>query len=239
MPQWPTVWLGLTLWLLARQGNRVTAGANRGERVLRLDHRLGAMLLLAGLAGLAGHPAAGETNENMPSNNEVLVEFTLPDEGKWQAVNDGVMGGVSRSQLRVSDQATGVFTGELSLANNGGFASVRAVVGPWDLSGCDGLEIRVKGDGRTYQLRLRTDSRFDGVAYAASFPTRNGEWTTIALPFAGFRPTFRGRVLNDQPPLATGNIAQLAFMLADKQAGPFRLEIETIKTWHDPEGKPR
>lgn len=189
------------------------------------------------LAGLAAGTAFGEKEKNMPLKNDVLIDFTAPADGRWQVVNDGVMGGVSRSGLSVSDQATGVFAGQLSLANNGGFASVRKVLEVSDLSGCDGLEIRVMGDGRTYQLRLRTDGGFDGVAYATSFATQDGQWLTIALPFDRFLPTFRGRILSGQPPLATDSIAQIAFMLADKQAGPFRLEIDFVQTWHRPEGE--
>lgn len=44
----------------------------------------------------------------------------------WQAINDGVMGGVSVSRLRFDSTGYAVFEGVVSLENNGGFASVRA-----------------------------------------------------------------------------------------------------------------
>jgi monofunctional biosynthetic peptidoglycan transglycosylase len=165
------------------------------------------------------------------SEQKILVDFGDTDRTEWRAINDGVMGGVSQSGMRRTDQGTGVFAGILSLENNGGFASVRAVVGRHDLSAYRGLEVRVRGDGRSYQLRLRTDDGFDGIAYASTFETRDGEWTTTRIPFDRFLPTFRGRTLTDVPPLDTARIHQVAFMLADKNPGPFSLEIDVVRTW--------
>ena len=161
-----------------------------------------------------------------------IIDFTDADRGEWLAVNDGVMGGVSRSDIRRTDEGTGMFAGVLSLENNGGFASVRVALPPQDLSAWEGLEVRVRGDGRTYQLRLRSDNKYDGIAYAAEFETRDDEWTTTHIPFPRFRPTFRGRTLNDVPPLDTSRIQQLAFMLADKNPGSFSLEIDFVRTWN-------
>jgi len=161
--------------------------------------------------------------------NLIAIEET--DRTKWIIVNDGVMGGVSTSAIRRTNDGTVLFTGELSLENNGGFASVRCVTGRQDLSAHGGLEIRVRGDGRTYQLRLRTDDEFDGIAFRAEFDTRDGEWTTARLAFEEFLPTFRGRTLHDVPPLDVSRIHQLAFMVADKTPGPFSLEVDFVSGW--------
>jgi len=161
-----------------------------------------------------------------------LIDFSEADASQWTVINDGVMGGISRSDLRRTDRNTGVFAGELSLENNGGFASVRAAIAPQDLSAFEGIEIRVRGDGRTYQLRLRTNDSFDGVAYRAFFDTRDGEWLTLVLPFADFLPTFRGRTLTDRPALDLSSIQQIAFMLADKTPGRFSLEIDHVRAVH-------
>lgn len=162
---------------------------------------------------------------------ENLIDFREGASAEWLVVNDGVMGGLSSSRIRPTDEGTGLFTGELSLENNGGFASVRCLADPRDLSEYDGLELRVRGDGRTYQLRLRTSGGFDGVAYRAFFETVEGEWTSTRLPFTDFVPTFRGRTLTDVPALDPSRIEQIAFMLADKRAGRFELEIEYVRTW--------
>jgi monofunctional biosynthetic peptidoglycan transglycosylase len=99
------------------------------------------------------------------------------------------------------------------------------------LAGFSGLELRVKGDGRRYQLRLRTNSRFDGVAYTSSFDTVDGEWISVKVPFRACAPTFRGRTVADAPALDPDEIRQIGFLIGDYQEGPFRLEIETIKTY--------
>ncbi len=56
-----------------------------------------------------------------------------PQAPSWDAVNDGVMGGRS-SGKPVVESGELVFRGELSLANNGGFASVRSVGRDFNLS---------------------------------------------------------------------------------------------------------
>lgn len=170
----------------------------------------------------------------------LLVDFRSFDALEWYRVNDAVMGGISRGGIQPTDSGTALFAGELSLENNGGFASVRSPVGAHDLSKAAGLEIRVRGDGRSYQLRLHTDDRFDGIAYRAGFETTRGEWTTVRIPFDKFLPTFRGRVPYGAPPLDTARIRQIGLMLADKRPGPFALEIEWIRSWEstNPETAP-
>lgn len=186
-------------------------------------------LALVLTALLPGAPQA-ITSGDAVGERQNLIDFSESDLSEWYAINDGVMGGVSLGAIRRTKLGTGVFSGVLSLENNGGFASVRAVLGRHDLSAYAGLEIRVRGDGRTYQLRLRTDDRVDGVAYRAQFETRDAEWTTTRLLFSQFLPTFRGRTLSDVPPLDTSRIHQVTFMLADKNPGPFSLEIDFVST---------
>jgi NADH dehydrogenase [ubiquinone] 1 alpha subcomplex assembly factor 1 len=180
-----------------------------------------ALLLTASLAG-----------EETMSEKHTLIDFTAGGPG-WQPVNDGVMGGLSRSGFSDSGDGTGIFAGQLSLENNGGFASVRTILQQPDLSAYSGVEMQVRGDGRTYQLRFRNDRRFDGAAYRALFATRPGEWITVRLPFADFVPTFRGRVLSGYGPLDTSDLQQLTLMVADKKAGPFRLELKSIVAYQD------
>ena len=77
------------------------------------------------------------------TQQKYLLDFSDADSSEWRVINDGVMGGISRSGIERTGRQTGMFTGLLSLENNGGFASVRAALGPADLSDWDGIELRV------------------------------------------------------------------------------------------------
>jgi monofunctional biosynthetic peptidoglycan transglycosylase len=177
--------------------------------------------------------ASDSTDPRIEERNmieRVLFAFE-GDQGsdRWMIVNDGVMGGLSRSRILVTEENTAVFEGEISLANNGGFASVRSRPGEIPTAGTSRLAVRVRGDGREYQLRIRTEDAFDGVAYRWDFETRADEWMTIEASYRDFVPTFRGRILRDVPPIDPGAIRQIGFLIADKEEGPFRLEIDWIK----------
>jgi monofunctional biosynthetic peptidoglycan transglycosylase len=159
-----------------------------------------------------------------------LFDFTTAEEGdSWTVVNDGVMGGLSRSRFVVNDDSTATFSGVVSLENNGGFASVRTRPRDFGLGGCTHIRLRVRGDGNTYQLRLRLDDNFDGVAYQALFATAADGWQEVTLPIADFRPTFRGRTVRDAPPVDPFSIRQVGFLISEKQEGPFALQIDWIR----------
>jgi monofunctional biosynthetic peptidoglycan transglycosylase len=170
-----------------------------------------------------------EDVRDMEPTGKLVVDFARTQPSSWRAVNDGVMGGLSQSRLRGTDAGTAVFMGVVSLENNGGFASVRTLLGEVDLSEYDGLAVRVLGDGKRYRLRLRTVDRFDGIAYQATFDTAEDVWQVVEIPFTSFLPTYRGQTPRDAPPLDISKIRQIGFMIADKQDGRFRLEIAWVR----------
>jgi monofunctional biosynthetic peptidoglycan transglycosylase len=151
---------------------------------------------------------------------------------EWQVVNDGVMGGLSEGKLTQSVTGTMIFSGMLSLENNGGFSTFRSGDLKLDLSGDLGLLLRVKGDGRTYQARLATDALFRGmeVSFAADFATQKGEWIEVKVPFASFKGSFRGLDLPKEK-LDPTKVRRVSILLGDKKQGPFELEIDSIQTY--------
>ena len=172
------------------------------------------------------------TATNAADSKDIIYDFSTADQmDSWQIVNDGVMGGLSQSQMQLSGANTAIFAGNVSLDNFGGFASVRAIPTTNKTAGHTGIRLRVKGDGRNYQLRLRADDRFDGASYRSEFSTQLGTWIVIDMPFAEMVPTFRGRVLTDLPPVDPAQIQQLGFLISNKVAEPFRLEIDWIKAY--------
>jgi hypothetical protein len=162
---------------------------------------------------------------------KVVVDFAKPGSISWSIVNDGVMGGRSTSKMESSRDGTALFEGFVSLENNGGFASTRAALPSLDLSSYAGAILRVRGDGRRYQLRFRADESFDGVAYRAEFDTSPGKWLEVRLPFEDFQATYRGTRLQDVEPLDLARIRQVGFLIADKTEGKFSLEIAWVKAY--------
>ncbi len=156
-----------------------------------------------------------------------------PDREGWYVVNDGVMGGISRSRATLSDHGTLLFSGTVSLENNGGFASIRHDAQLFTLADGSGIRLLVKGDGKTYQLRVRTSDRFDGIAYKVNFTTDQGVWQEFRFPWEEFAATFRGREVEGAPELKGAHVQQVGFLIADKQSGAFELEIAFIGSLDD------
>ena len=171
-------------------------------------------------------------SDTRDSGEIILFDFgTLENMADWLIVNDGVMGGLSKSRFILSDSNTAIFSGNVTLENNGGFASTRTKTMQFQLDGFEGILIRVKGDGKKYQFRIRTNDRFDGVSYGYQFETNINQWQTISIPFNKCVPVFRGRILRDVGPISPKDIQELGILISDNQTGEFRLEIQWIKSY--------
>lgn len=163
---------------------------------------------------------------------KTLFDFNEPNSVEtWRIVNDGVMGGLSSSRMQWQAGGTARYSGHVSLENNGGFASVRTAPQDFGLTVHTGLRLRVRGDGNIYKFRIRTDDNFDGVTYSLDFTAPAGNWQEIELPFADFKPTWRGRTLPNVGPLQPADIRQLGFLISDKQQGEFALEVDWVKAF--------
>ena len=160
----------------------------------------------------------------------LLFDFTKADAAKqWQTVNDGVMGGVSEGKFKVTESKTMEFFGTLSLANNGGFASVRSKAKKLDLEKGDTLVARVRGDGREYTLNLYPNRSRTAFSYRATVQTKKDEWIEVKVSLDEFEATSFGRVVREAGPVKPEEITSVGFLLGDKKAGPFKIEIEWIK----------
>lgn len=159
-----------------------------------------------------------------------LFDFSRPNALEaWQTVNDGVMGGVSEGNVRMTKDNTLEFFGNLSLENNGGFASTRTRASKLDLSQYEALVLKVRGDGRPYFFNIHVPTRQIAFSYRAKFATEKGKWQDIRIPLTNFKATSFGREVSDAAPLDPKNVESIGFLLADKQAGPFKLEVAWIK----------
>jgi len=161
---------------------------------------------------------------------KVLLDFTGADAAKeWQNVNDGVMGGVSEGKFKITDTKTLEFYGTLSLENNGGFASVRTKAKKLGLEKGDTIIAKVRGDGREYSFNLYLAKPLIALSYRASVPTKKDEWIEVKLPLDKFEATSFGRVVKDAGAVKPEEVNALGFLLGDKKAGAFKMEVEWIK----------
>ena len=157
--------------------------------------------------------------------NAQSLDFTnAQTSANMWVVNDGVMGGISQSRFR--HDAEGVMIeGNVSLENNGGFASVRSAAAFG--VGAVALELKIIGDGKRYKFILRTDAAPRSPMYQADFVAAEG-WHTYQFVPSDFRASFRGRAV-DAPDLVFADAKELGILIADKQAGSFHLQLKTIR----------
>ena len=162
----------------------------------------------------------------MITNSLLLFDFSSSsDWSGWEIQNDVVMGGKSSSDLSRSKEGNAVFTGDVSLRNNGGFASLQHHFTPKDIRGYDRAVIRLKGDGKEYQFRIKA-SLNERTSYIYTFNT-SGEWQTIEIPLNKMEPSYRGNKL-DQPNFNANQMQEVRFLIGNGKTENFRLEIDKL-----------
>jgi len=161
----------------------------------------------------------------------ILYDFAdQSDVSDWFNQNDTVMGGVSDSATTWVDGQL-VFSGNLSLDNNGGFTSTFGPINdqlPTLMSGAEAIVVTARGDGKTYLMQIRN---YDNTRYIQRFTTVADVEQDYILPLADFESVdWRLSVIPNAAPIDTNTIGQLGFYLLDKQVGPFELAISMIQT---------
>ena len=158
--------------------------------------------------------------------NTVFFNFSkISDISNWRVVNDTVMGGVSNADFKLNEAGNGEFTGHVSLENNGGFSSVQYAFNALSVSPEEVIEIRVKGDGKTYQFRVK-DRTATRHSYISEFTTA-GAWQTLRIPLKNMYPQFRGQRLR-RPNFDKDQIEQITFLIGNGKEQDFKLLIESI-----------
>lgn len=183
------------------------------------------------LLSLLAIPAVFFVPDATAEEAETIASFEKPDSTKnWQSVNDGVMGGRSKGGFERIERKTLLFTGDLSLENSGGFASIRTIPRPMGLEGASGIIVKARGDGRTYRVQLRTDDRM-ATSYRANLPTAKDVVNEYFIPFSDFKLQTFGTVVQGGKPVDPAEINSIGFSIADKIAGPFEFELESVKAF--------
>lgn len=160
-------------------------------------------------------------------HTNIIYDFdSNKDINTWSVVDDTVMGGMSNGTFQLSKDGHGVFTGYVTTENNGGFSSVRYEFEKMSVEGYENVVIKLKGDGKDYQFRIKA-SKSDYYSYIREFST-TGEWEEISIPLSDFYPSFRGRKLN-MSNFSRNSIEEVAFLIGNKKKESFRLIIDKIE----------
>lgn len=133
----------------------------------------------------------------------------------WFRLDDGVMGGQSETQHCVvgedNDDSGGIlhFRGTIN-TNGGGFASIRSKIPETvSLANCQGIKLRVRGDGKTYKFLLSNGTGAGpfsrNPSWQVDIPTENlvdkqsadadnttAAWRDVTIPFDQLLPSFAG-----------------------------------------------
>ena len=169
--------------------------------------------------------------KSSPEERPLVFDFG-PDKdfGRWSIINDGVMGGLSQSRARLDGDAV-LFTGNVSLKNNGGFVSLRSPMGNFDLSGYSQLEIRFKSDtNRSFELLLEKETPFYLPKFRTKFAAKSQDWETITIPLKNIEISRMGNTIQEGiDPKVLRGVQRIGIILADKQEGSFNLWIDYIK----------
>tara|TARA_B100000214_G_scaffold372012_1_gene349429 strand:+ start:506 stop:1051 length:546 start_codon:yes stop_codon:yes gene_type:complete len=147
------------------------------------------------------------------------------DMRKWQVVDDVVMGGRSAGYLSLDENGNGRFFGYVSLENYGGFSSIRLRHKDEKIDEYKFIVIRILGDNKWYQLRVR--SRYsDRHVYVKKFFAKD-EWQEIEIPLRSMQPQFRGRKLRMKN-FNANSIVEYGILVGNKVEEDFNLLIDYI-----------
>ena len=156
----------------------------------------------------------------------VIYNFEkLSDATDWRVIDDGVMGGLSKGTISINDDGHGLFEGKVRLENNGGFSSVRFEPNDLQITNESMVRIRLKGDGKKYQFRLKSRNS-QRYWYVQSFQTSN-DWEEITLRLQDFYPSYRGYRLNKDN-FSYDAIREIGVLIGNKVNEDFKLVISSI-----------
>lgn len=148
------------------------------------------------------------------------------DISNWKIIDDAVMGGRSNGHFKLNPKGYGEFSGHISLENNGGFSSLRYNFKTKSSSDYSKFILKIKGDGKNYQFRVKTKGSED-ASYVYEFETTT-DWMTIDIPFNKMHPQYRGRKL-DQPNYPGKEMEEVTLLIGNKKEESFMLLIDWIK----------
>ncbi|WP_439151511.1 CIA30 family protein [Winogradskyella sp.] len=150
---------------------------------------------------------------------------TDSDISNWRILDDVVMGGRSDGNFKVNSDGYGEYYGDVSLKNNGGFSSLRYYFETRKTEDYSKFVLRIKGDGKAYQFRVKDDSS-NRYSFIFEFET-TGDWQTVTIPFSEMYASFRGYRV-DIPNYKGNQMEEIAFLIGNKKEESFKILIDSI-----------
>jgi hypothetical protein len=161
-----------------------------------------------------------------PNENQTVYLGNQANANVWRITNDGVMGGRSQGYITLN-QDHGLFTGNISLDNNGGFSAMFTPIKSLN-ENVKNVTINIQGDGQTYQLRMIMYINGYRISYNKAVATRKNIRQSITYQLSDFVATFRGRSIPNAPKLTPDKIREIGFLMTKKKAGPFSIAIYEV-----------
>ena len=128
------------------------------------------------------------------------IDFgTAGNTQNWVVVNDGVMGGLSKSTAITYENHV-LFSGITSLKNNGGFASYRSTYDDYNLNDYESVEIRFKSTDRTFYFQLDAYKSWWYPNYKYEFSSDDNKWTIVSIPLNDFKEYRVGQETGEKYP---------------------------------------
>jgi len=155
-------------------------------------------------------------------------------------LDDVVMGGASSSTF---DEATGLWKGTVTTANNGGFIGIRST--PFknnlDLSQCKGVEIEIIAPkGQRIKGMLRDNTEFNGPTWCTTFNVSKNGVMKVRLPFDKLIATKFARTMEGEV-FQKNNVAGVQLVYSKFEydgklnptfaVGDFSLQLVSVKAY--------
>lgn len=159
-------------------------------------------------------------------NCVVYDDFSDSEKNNWIIINDWVMGGLSKWDIRFENK-TLIFFGNIN-TNGGWFTSIRSVLSDKILSKVDYVKLRIKTDSRSYKLTFRDNYR-NWVSYQADIPSQNiWIYEDISIPLSKLTANYFWRSIKTGA-FQKNQAREIGFIISDGINGTFEIEIESIE----------
>lgn len=167
---------------------------------------------------------------SMLQQDTYKIDFGATKKGNsWSVVNDGVMGGLSRGSMKLTENSI-LFRGDISLDNNGGFSSLRRSFSEFDISNFNDIQIRYRSTGISLALTFAVSRRWYVPNYKVSLDGTSSKWKTTTIKLTDFKKHYIGKAMNEQlEKEALKEIIRIGLITDEKKYGSFEFEVDYIK----------